>query len=114
MQHVIDATNKKLGRVASGAASLLMGKNLRDFKRNEIPTITVIIENASKADIPESKLAQLSYQRYSGYPGGRKVLSASQTIAKKGYSEIFKKAVYGMLPTNSLRPKMIKNLIVKE
>jgi len=112
--HTIDATNKKLGRVASEAAKLIMGKNLTSFKRNEIPEVSVIIENASKADISERKLSSKKYQRYSGYPGGLKELSATQIIAKKGYSELFKKAVHGMLPTNKLRPKMMKRLVVKE
>src|SRR3989344_4341655 len=112
--YTIDATNKKLGRVASEAAKLIMGKNLTSFKRNEIPEVSVIIENASKADISERKLSAKKYQRYSGYPGGLKILSATQVIAKKGYSELFKKAVHGMLPTNKLRPKMLKRLVVKE
>ena len=110
----IDATNKKLGRVASEAARLIMGKHRADFVRNQIPEVAVTIENASKADISERKLSQLSYQNYSGYPGGRKVLKATEVIAKKGYGELFRKAVYGMLPTNKLRPRMIKHLTVKE
>ena len=113
-KHVLDATNKKLGRVASEAAHLIMGKNLTVFKRNEIPLITVVIENASKIDFPEKKRVIRRYERYSGYPGGRKVLSAIEVIAKKGYAELFRNAVYGMLPTNRLRAKMIKHLIVKE
>ncbi|HEY4499020.1 MAG TPA: uL13 family ribosomal protein [Candidatus Paceibacterota bacterium] len=114
MQHIIDATNKKLGRVASDAAKLIMGKNLTSFTRNEIPEVTVTILNASKVDISQKKLRMGTYQNYSGYPGGRKVLSGSQVVSKKGYKELFRKAVYGMLPINKLRPKMIKHLIIKE
>jgi|SRR3989344_8971278 len=113
-QHAIDATNKKLGRVASEAAKILMGKNLSSFKRNEIPDVSVLIENASKVDISTKKLTTKEYDNYSGYPSGRKVLTARQVVAKKGYSELFRKAVYGMLPTNRLRARMIKHLIVKE
>jgi large subunit ribosomal protein L13 len=91
-----------------------MGKHLTTFKRNEIPEVNVVIENASKADITVKKLSTKAYQRYSGYPGGLKTLSAAQTVAKKGFAELFRKAVYGMLPTNRLRPRMIKHLIVKE
>ncbi|OHA26311.1 MAG: hypothetical protein A3C06_04705 [Candidatus Taylorbacteria bacterium RIFCSPHIGHO2_02_FULL_46_13] len=112
--HVIDATDKKLGRVASEAAKLIMGKNLPEFTRNHLNQVSVVIENASKADISEKKLTTKTYDNYSGYPGGRRVLSASQTVARKGYRELFRKAVYGMLPTNRLRAKMIKYLIVKE
>lgn len=113
-KHIIDATSKKLGRVASQAASLIMGKHLATFKRNEIPDVVVTIENASKADITVKKLTEKEYQRYSGYPGGLKILSAAQTVAKKGYAELFRKAVFGMLPTNRLRAKMIKRLTVTE
>ncbi|OHA17650.1 MAG: 50S ribosomal protein L13 [Candidatus Taylorbacteria bacterium RIFCSPHIGHO2_01_FULL_46_22b] len=112
--HVIDATNKRLGRIASEAAKIIMGKDRADFARNTIPEVTVVIENASKIDISEKKLSTKEYDNYSGYAGGRKVLTASQVVEKKGYSELFRKAVYGMLPTNRLRAKMIKHLIVKE
>lgn len=112
--HVLDATNKKIGRVASAAAIILMGKNRTDFARNKIPNVRVIIENASKADISQKKKGKKTYQNYSGYPGGLRTVSMSQVIAKKGFKEIFRKAVYGMLPTNKLRPQMIKKLIIKE
>lgn len=35
-------------------------------------------------------------------------------IARKGYSEVFKLAVYGMLPGNKLRARLMKNLTVSE
>ena len=89
-RYTLDATNNKLGRIASKAASIIMGKNLASFKRNEIPDVEVLIENANKVDMPERKLSSKTYQRYSGYPGGRKVLSAAQMIAKKGYRELFR------------------------
>lgn len=111
--YTLDATNKKLGRVASDAAQLIMGKNRSDFARNTIPSVTVVIEHASQADISERKLRSSKYQSYSGFPGGRKVLNAAQLAQQKGYPELFRKAVYGMLPTNKLRARMIKRLVVK-
>lgn len=110
---VIDATNKRLGRVASEAAHIIMGKNRTDFARNVVPQVSVVVENASKIIMTEKKLAVKRYQSYSGYPGGRKVLSGAEVIAKKGYAELFRRAVHGMLPRNKLRAKMIKHLIVK-
>ena len=112
--YTLDATNKKLGRVASEAAKIIMGKNTPEFARNLVPNVTVVIENASKIDLPERKKKSLTYQSYSGYPGGLKTLDATQMIARKGYRELFRKAVFGMLPTNKLRARMIKKLIVKE
>ncbi len=114
MKHTIDATDKKVGRVATQAAVLLMGKNLPDFARNNIPEVTVEIKNTSKASIADSKMLQKTYSRYSGYPGGLKQPTMKEVIGKKGYSEIFREAVAGMLPKNKLRPRMLKNLIITE
>ncbi len=114
MKYTIDATGKKLGRVASEAAIYLLGKNQPVFVRNKVTGGTVEIVNASKVDVSEQKLLQKKYTRYSGYPGGLKTLSMRDVVEKKGYKEIFTMAVYGMLPSNKLRPKIMKNLSVKE
>ena len=114
MKYTLDAENKKIGRVATEAAVYLMGKNLPTFKRNAIPEVKVEIKNASKASIHENKRATKTYSRYSGYPGGLKQPTMTEVIGKKGYSELFREAVRGMLPKNKLRSKMIKNLIITE
>ncbi|OHA92795.1 MAG: hypothetical protein A3H52_02730 [Candidatus Zambryskibacteria bacterium RIFCSPLOWO2_02_FULL_39_26] len=113
-KHVIDAQNKKIGRVATEAAVLLMGKNLLTFARNTVPDVKVEIKNTSKALIDEKKKLQKTYSRYSGYPGGLKKLTMAEIIAKKGYGQLFREAVSGMLPKNKLRQKMMNNLIVNE
>lgn len=114
MLYTLDAENKKIGRIATKAAEYLMGKNLPNFKRNSFPDVKVEIVNSTKASIGDKKLEQETYSRYSGYPGGLKKPTMGQVIAKKGYPELFKVAVFGMLPKNKLRAKMIKNLIIKE
>ncbi len=115
MKHTIDAKNQKIGRVASQAASLLMGKNLTTFVRNDFPRdVQVEIINASKCDIDAKKARQTDFARYSGFPGGLRFETIADVAAKKGYSEVFRQAVEGMLPKNTLRPRMIKNLIVTE
>ncbi len=113
-KYTLDAENKKIGRIATEAAVLLMGKNLKDFKRNAIPQVVVEIKNTSKASIDEKKLLQKTYSRYSGYPGGLKQPTGKQVVSKKGYRELFREAVSGMLPKNKLRAKMLKNLKVTE
>ena len=113
MEHTIDAKGKKLGRLASEVAVLLMGKNSPDFQKNKVADVKVNIENASELDISEKKLDNKEYQRYSGYPGGRKVRKMKEVIDKKGYGEVVEKAVYGMLPANKLRAKIMKNLEIK-
>lgn len=114
MKYILDAENKRIGRVATEAAVYLMGKNNPDFKRNEAPNVTVEIKNTSKALIDEKKMEQKTYSRYSGYPGGLKQPTMRQVVEKKGYRELFKNAVWGMLPKNKLRSKMILNLIITE
>jgi large subunit ribosomal protein L13 len=114
MRYTLDAENKKIGRIATQAAVYLMGKNLPLFKRNSIPEVIVEIKNAAKVSINEKKKLAKTYSRYSGYPGGLKQPTMEKVIAKKGYSEIFREAVLGMLPKNKLRTKMIKNLVITE
>jgi len=114
MEYNIDAKGKKLGRLASEIAVLLMGKNKVDFAKNQLADAKVNITNVSKLDITKKKMKQKEYQRYSGYPGGRKVENMEKVISDKGYTEILRKAVYGMLPGNKLRPLMMKNLIITE
>ena len=91
-----------------------MGKNLTGFARNTVPDVKVEIKNTSKALISETKRRTKTYSRYSGYPGGLKQPTMNEVIAKKGYSEIFKEAVSGMLPKNKLRTKMLANLTITE
>ncbi len=116
MKYTLDAENKKIGRIATQAAVYLMGKNTIDYARNNIPAVTVEIKNASKASIADTKKLQKTYSRYSGYPGGLKQPTMQQVIDKKGkgYSELFKEAVKGMLPKNKLRQKMMNNLTITE
>jgi large subunit ribosomal protein L13 len=114
MKYTLDAQNKKIGRVASEAAKLLMGKNSEEYARNIVPIVEVEIINTSKADINPKKMEQELKASYSGLPSGIKVPTVGHIISKRGYSEIFRKAVYGMLPGNKLRPKMMKHLSITE
>jgi large subunit ribosomal protein L13 len=114
MKFTLDAQNKKVGRVASEAAKILMGKNTTTYVRNAVPQVTVEIINAGKADISEKKKETELKSHYSLYPGGLKTQTVGQVIAKKGVAEVFRKAVDGMLPRNKLRAKMIKNLKITE
>ncbi len=113
-KHTLDAKNKKIGRLSSEAASILMGKTSTEFARNKVPSVKVEIINASKADIPTKKLEEKFYKSYSGFPGGLKETSMKRMIEKKGYKELFEIAVWGMLPKNKLRSIMIRNLTVTE
>lgn len=114
MEHTIDATNQSLGRIASQAAVLLMGKMTPEFARNKVSGIKVHITNASKMKTTEKQLLNKTYHNYSGYPGGLKTQTMARVIEGKGYAEVMKKAVYGMIPSNKLRPIIMKNLKITE
>lgn len=112
--HTIDATNEKLGRLAAKAAKLLIGKDKTDFVKNSIVGDKVKIVNASKLSVDEKKMKTKTRSRYSGYPGGLTKETLLRTTEKKGYSEIIRNAVSGMLPKNKLRTKFLLNLTITE
>jgi large subunit ribosomal protein L13 len=114
MKHTIDASGKVPGRIATEVAVLLMGKNRVDYARNKIPAIQVEINNANAMWIDGKKKVQKTYSQHSGYPGGLKTESVQQVIEKKGQKEILRKAIYGMLPKNKLRPLMMRNLTIND
>jgi large subunit ribosomal protein L13 len=111
--HTIDATGKRLGSIATEAATVLMGKNQPDFAKHVLTPVQVKIENASKMDIPEKKKGEI-YQSYSGYPGGRRTETLEHLGQRLGYSEVVRRTIKGMLPKNKLQARMMKHLIVTE
>lgn len=114
MNYKIDAQNKKIGRVASEAANYLMGKNLVTYERNKAPQVKVSIFNCSKAAIDSKKKDDKKYITYTGFRGGINTETLGALIERKGAVEAFERAVYRMLPANSLRGKMMKNLNITE
>lgn len=114
IEYTIDAKGRPFGRVASEAASALLGKKSAKFVKNKVLPVTVTITNASKVFISEKKMDQNQYLRYSGYPGGLKYLSLKQFIEKKGVGAVLVKTVDGMIPRNKLRKERMKRLIVTD
>jgi large subunit ribosomal protein L13 len=114
MNYTIDASEKSLGRTASAVAKLLMGKDSASFERNTVAGNKVTVTNVSKLKISSTVLKTKTYNSYSGYPGGLRQRTMEKVIDKKGHSEVFRKAVYGMLPINKLRDRVIKNLTIAE
>ncbi|MFQ5662062.1 MAG: uL13 family ribosomal protein, partial [Candidatus Paceibacteria bacterium] len=82
--------------------------------RNKVSETEVKITNASKLEISEGKKQGKVYTHYTGYPGGLRETKMGKLIEKKGYGEVIKKAVYGMLPGNKLRSEMMKHLTIEE
>jgi large subunit ribosomal protein L13 len=113
-KYTIDANGKKLGRIAAQAAHILMGKNTVSYARNAAPSVTVVVENASKLSLTERKLAENAFTYHSGFPGGIRFETLERAIEKHGIAEVVRRTVSGMLPKNKLRARMIKNLVVTE
>ncbi len=112
--YTIDAQGKKIGRVASEAASILMGKNSVKYARNIVPEVKVAIINTAQAYINSKKKLDKEYVTFTGFRGGINTEKLGDLIERKGSSEAFKRAVYRMLPSNSLRKAMMKNLTITE
>ena len=113
-EYIIDAKGKRLGRVATEAASYLIGKDSVEFTRNIPADVTVKIENARLMDITEKKRMQEEYQTYSGYPGGQNREKLGALSTRRGYGEALRRTISGMLPKNRLRDVRLKNLVISE
>lgn len=109
--YTIDAAGKILGRLAAEVAVLLQGKHKPNFAPHLDTEDKVIVINTSKIKITGKKSEQKKYYRHSGYPGGIKEIKYKDLFAKDP-DEVLRKAIYGMLPKNKLRAKMINRLIL--
>ena len=109
--HIMDAEGKILGKLASDAARLLMGKHKTQFSRHLDTGDYVVVINAAKIGVTGKKNQQKLYYRHSGYPGGLKSIPLEEML-KKNPERVIEHAVKGMLPRNSLGASMFKKLKV--
>jgi large subunit ribosomal protein L13 len=109
--HVIDASGKTLGKLASQAARLLMGKHKPSFAPYMDCGDYVIVINASKIEVTGNKASQKTYFRHSGYPGGSKQVNYEKMLQTHP-ERVIEHAVKGMLPGNLLGAAMFKKLKV--
>jgi large subunit ribosomal protein L13 len=109
--HVIDAENAVLGRVASRAAMLLMGKH----KPIYVPSIDtgdhVVVINAAKAKLTGGKENQKKYYRHTGYPGGL-IETGARKMRETRPERMLELAISGMLPKTKLGKQMYRKLKV--
>ncbi len=109
--YVVDAKDQVLGRLASKVAMIIRGKNKPTFSPNADTGDFVVIVNAEKVKMTGKRELLKTYAHHSGYPGGLKVKSFEELIAKKP-EFVLENAVRGMLPKNRLGNKLIKKLKV--
>ena len=109
--YVVDAEGCTLGRLASGVASVLRGKNKPQFTPHVDTGDYVIIVNADKIKVTGKKLQKKVYYRHSEYVGGMKETTLKEMLAKKP-EKVLELAVKGMLPKGPLGREMYKKLFV--
>lgn len=109
--HVIDASGKTLGRLASEVAGLLRGKHKPIYVPHLDTGDYVIVINADKVRVTGNKAKQKLYYRHSGYPGGLKSTSLAEMMESQP-TRVIEHAVRGMLPKNPLGRAMFKKLKV--
>jgi len=109
--HVIDADGAVLGRVATKAARLLMGKHKPTFTPFLDTGDHVIVVNADRIKLTGNKENDKMYRHHSGYPGGLKETAAFRLRAVRPIKMI-ELAVSGMLPKTKLGKQMYRKLNV--
>ena len=109
--YVVDADGCTLGRLASGVASVLRGKNKPQFTPHVDTGDYVIIVNADKIKVTGKKLEQKIYYNHSDYVGGMRETTLKEMLAKKP-ERVIELAVKGMLPKGPLGRQMFTKLHV--
>lgn len=108
---ILDAQDQVLGRLASRAASLLMGKVKPSYTDFLDTGDFVIVVNVDKVRLTGKKWQEKNYYHHTGYPGGIKRVTAKELLDKHP-ERLIEYAVQGMLPKNKLGSHMIKRLKV--
>lgn len=109
--HILDAKGKVLGRLATQAAALLLGKHRTDSAKHVIAPVYVVVTNAAEVAVTGQKEKQKLYRWHSGYPGHLKERSLEEQRARDP-RRIIELAVNGMLPKNGLRKRRMRHLKV--
>lgn len=109
--HVIDASGKTLGRLATQVAGLLIGKHKPIYTTHLDTGDYVVVLNAAKIRLTGKKAKQKVYYRHSNYPGGLSSRTFEEMMAKHP-TNVIEIAVRGMLPHNNLGRAMYKKLKV--
>lgn len=113
MEHVIDAKNQNMGRLATKIANILQGKHKAGYNPRLEGEDKVIVKNIGEIKLSGRKTEQKVYHRHTGYMGHLKTKSYKQAEAKD-QAWALRHAVQGMLPKNSLQAKRLKRLVIEK
>lgn len=112
--HHVDLTKEKrsLGRLASAIAITLIGKHKPVYHPSQDCGDYVVVTNCQALRVTGKKFEQKTYWSHTTRPGSLKLITMERLVANKGYGEVLKKAVSGMLPKNKLRKQRLERLKV--
>lgn len=113
MHHIIDAKNKKLGRLAVQIVHILQGKNHASYERNKEGVDTVMVVNAGALMVTGTKAEQKRYYHHTGYMGHLREIPFKAAFAKSP-EEVLRRAVYNMLPKNWIRQNRLNRLKIEK
>jgi len=109
--YVVDATNKTLGRLASGIAQILRGKNKVNYTPHLDMSDFIVVINADKVKLTGNKTNKKEYWKHTGYPGSG-TLTLYKDLKNNKPEVVIEKSIQGMLPHNKLGRQLIKHLKV--
>jgi large subunit ribosomal protein L13 len=109
--HVLDAQEMVLGKLASKAAMLLMGKTKPSYTPFLDTGDHVIVINANKIRVTGRKEENKIYNHFTGYPGGLVSKSLKRVRAERP-TRLIEDAIQGMLPKTKLGKQMYRKLKV--
>jgi large subunit ribosomal protein L13 len=109
--HLFDAEGKTLGRLATEIATVLRGKNKVDFTPHIDAGDLAVVINSDKIKVTGNKMEGKIYYHFSGYPGGITAIKLKDQITKDS-RKVIKDALWGMLPKNKLRNRMMTRLLI--
>lgn len=108
---LFDAQGKILGRLAAEIATVLRGKDKKDFSPHIDGGDVVVVINSDGVKVTGKKEKDKIYHSFSGYPGGISSISLGDQL-KKDSRKLINMAVYGMLCKNKLRDRMMTRLLI--
>jgi large subunit ribosomal protein L13 len=108
--YIIDASKMPLGRIATEAARILIGKNLATYSQDTNMGGVVVIINAKQSVLTGQKPDKKTYFHHSGYMGGLKATTFKEYQIKNPKVPVYK-AIKGMLPKNRQQDVRMNNLV---
>ena len=109
--HVVDAEGQVLGKLASNAAKILMGKHKASYTPFLDTGDHVVVINAAKVRLTGRKEENKLYRHFTGYPGGLVEMNVRRVKATRP-ARMVEDAIFGMLPKTKLGKQMYRKLKV--